>query len=331
MIPTIQTSAPFAVDSGSSWRGTAFMGVMRILLCLMTVLCLSPLQGLILVLHLPGKAILPFFYHRICIRLLNFKLIVRGSISTTGPTLYVANHSSYLDITVLGATLPGCCFVAKQEVAGWPLFGWLARLQRTVFVNRQARSQAGEQTEILRERLGKGDSLVLFPEGTSSDGTRTLPFKSALFAIAQTRIHGRPLTVQPISVTAVALDGIPLGRALRPFYAWYGDMVLLPHLWDIFRMGGMTVVLDFHSPVTLEEFGSRKTLAEHCQKVVAQGVAAAVSGRRHSGDAVMAETCPAFGLLACSLNFQDIRGIFDGFDFESEVYSGDPDAPYFSC
>lgn len=194
------------------------------------------------------------------------------------PTLYIINHCSYLDIGVLGSLIGGS-FVAKAEVAGWPLFGWLARLQRTVFVNRQRRTDtAGQRNEIAR-RLEIGDSLILFPEGTSSDGNRVLPFKTALFSAAEQRIDGRPVTVQPVTIAYVRLDGIPLGHGLRPFYAWYGDMELGLHLWKLAGLGDCTVSVEFHAPVTIDDFGSRKALAAHCRQVIVAGMDRALAGR----------------------------------------------------
>src|SRR5439155_9057911 len=107
------------------------------------------------------------------------------------------------------------------------LFGWLAKLQRSVFINRQVRSTA-DQRDSSAARLAAGEALILFPEGTSGDGVRLLPFKSALFSVADHAASG-PVTVQPVSIAYTRLDGIPLGRALRPFFAWYGSMSLAPH------------------------------------------------------------------------------------------------------
>ncbi len=131
----------------------------------------------------------------------------------------------------------------------------------------------------MTDRLEAGDDLILFPEGTSGDGNRVLPFKSALFSVAERRPHGEPLTVQPVSVAYTALDGVPMGRYLRPSFAWYGDMDLAPHMWESAGLGRLTVVVEFHPPVTFEEFASRKAMADYCQTEVAQGVSAALSGR----------------------------------------------------
>lgn len=258
--------------------GSSGRGALRLSLYLLWTLLLIPLQALAVARGWRLCRTLPRFYHRVCTRLMGLDVVVRGEQVSGGPVLFVSNHSSYLDISVLGSLIPGS-FVAKTEVGTWPFFGLLARLQRTVFVERKARTSVDKQRDDIGGRLDAGDSLILFPEGTSSDGNRTLPFKTALFAVAARRIDGRPLTVQPVSVAATRLDGIPMGIAFRPFYAWYGDMDLVPHLWQAFRLGGMTIEVEFHPPVTIDGFSSRKALADHCQRVVADGVARAISGR----------------------------------------------------
>lgn len=257
--------------------GSSGRGALRLTLYLLWTLLLIPLQALAVARNWRLCRTLPAFYHGACARLIGLDVVVRGQ-QADGPVLFVSNHSSYLDIIVLGSRIPGS-FVAKSEVGSWPFFGLLARLQRTVFVERKARASVDKQRDDIGSRLDAGDSLILFPEGTSSDGNRTLPFKTALFAVAARRIDGRPLTVQPVSIAATRLDGIPMGFAFRPFYAWYGDMDLAPHLWQAFRLGGMTVEVEFHPPVTIDGFSSRKALAEHCHRVISDGVARAISGR----------------------------------------------------
>ncbi|MBF0393589.1 MAG: 1-acyl-sn-glycerol-3-phosphate acyltransferase [Alphaproteobacteria bacterium] len=199
-----------------------------------------------------------------------------GAIADTArPVLFVSNHAGYLDIIVLGALLPAC-FVSKAEVSGWPVFGWLSRLGRTVFIQRKAARSASQRDE-LTARLAAGDSLILFPEGTSSDGNRTLPFKSSLFAIAA-HDQGR-LPVQPISIAYTRLDGMAVGHAWRPLFAWYGAMALVPHFWCYLGLGKVGVELRFHPPTTLAEHASRKALSAACHRVVARGVGEALTGR----------------------------------------------------
>jgi 1-acyl-sn-glycerol-3-phosphate acyltransferase len=218
-------------------------------------------------------------YFRLCNRLLGFHVVTRGAAVTDArPTLFVANHASYLDILILGAVLDAN-FVAKAEVAGWPGFGFLARIAKTVFIDRKRGATVRERNQ-LNTRLAMGDSLILFPEGTSNDGNRVLPFKSAFFAVAQNTIaDGAPLPVQPVSVAYTRLDDRPMGRAFRPFYAWYGDMTLAGHLILALGLGKLTVEVIFHPVVTIADFSDRKGLANHCHDVVSHGVVAALAGR----------------------------------------------------
>ncbi len=218
-------------------------------------------------------------YFRVVTRLLGFQVVVKGAPpSAARPTLFVANHASYLDIIILGSVLEAN-FVAKAEVAGWPGFGYLSRIARTVFVNR-ARGATARERDQLSTRLHAGDSLILFPEGTSNDGNRVLPFKSSLFAVAQMRTgDGKALPVQPVSVAYTRLDGQPMGRAFRPFFAWYGDMTMAGHLFEVLGLGQATVEVVFHPPVTIADFADRKALANHCHDVINHAVVASLCGR----------------------------------------------------
>jgi 1-acyl-sn-glycerol-3-phosphate acyltransferase len=253
-------------------------GLFRVAIYLGWTLMLVPLQILIRATRLPIRGVLPKVYHRGCLRIIGIDVEVRGQPATPGPVLFISNHSSYLDISVLGSLLDAS-FVAKSEVAGWPFFGYLSKLQDTVFIERRVRSEAGQQRDDLQARLAAGSSLILFPEGTSSDGNRTLPFKTALFSVAALDTGGRPLVVQPVSVTATRLSGLPMGRLGRPCYAWYGDMDLVPHLWHAFTAGQMTVEVEFHPPLTPDQWSGRKDLAERCRDAIAGGVSRAIAGR----------------------------------------------------
>ena len=216
----------------------------------------------------------PVIFHRACLRILGVVVEMRGSMIARGPVLFVANHQSYLDILVLGSLVPGS-FVSKADVRDWPFFGLLAKLQRSVFVERR-RHQAKENRHEIEGRLAQGDSLILFPEGTSSDGNRVLGFKSALLSVAERAKDSAALPIQPVSVAYVSVNGLPIGRTWRPYVAWYGDMDLARHLWAFARLGSLRVVVEFHPPVSLLASGSRKALAITCQQRVAAGLAKAL-------------------------------------------------------
>jgi len=256
---------------------STLLAIGRLALYLPLTLVLIPVQATALALSLRAAVRIPMSYHSLVCRIFGIERVVGGSISMARPTLFVSNHASYIDIEVLGSIIEGS-FVAKQEVAEWPLFGMLAKLQRTVFVERNRR-HAGMHRDAMAARFDAGDDLILFPEGTSNDGGRVLPFKSALFSLAEIGRDGGPITVQPVSIAYTHLDGIPLGRHMRPFVAWYGDMDMLPHLLALLGLGRLTVHVDFHAPVTIADFASRKEMADYCQRVVGGGVTAAIYAR----------------------------------------------------
>ena len=179
---------------------------------------------------------LPVVFHRLACRLLRVRVAVRGEPVTGRAVLVVSNHTTWLDIVVL-STLQPMSFIAKSEVAGWPLFGTLARLQRTIFIDRSRRKGAAEANSEIAERLAGGDAIVLFAEGTTSDGGRVLPFRSSLLGAARDAIaragHDGHVLVQPVTVAYPARGGLPVGYGDRPGIAWYGDMDLIPHLVGI--------------------------------------------------------------------------------------------------
>jgi lyso-ornithine lipid O-acyltransferase len=250
----------------------------RILLYLGLTLSLMPVQAVAVAVESGLARRLPRAYHRWVCRILGIRLVLNGFPTAANPALYIVNHTSYLDIEILGAALEAS-FVSKAEVANWPWFGWLAKLQRTVFIDRQKGATIGHRNAIVR-RLDRGDRLILFPEGTSSDGNHVLPFKSSLFSVAEYRRNGVAITVQPISVAYTRLNGIPVGRAYRPFFAWYGDMDMGTHLWHWLGLGVLTVEIAFHPPVTIDQFASRKELTRHCHAVVSAGVSQLLAGRK---------------------------------------------------
>ena len=255
------------------------VAVFRLLaFALFTLAMLPPYMALMAMRAEAAQHYRRFYFRRVC-TICGIRVVASGAPEAQpGPVLFVANHASYIDIIVLGSLLKGA-FVAKTEVAGWPGFGFLARVANTVFVDRKRGGSARER-DLLRQRLDGGGSLILFPEGTSNDGNRVLPFKSSLFAVAQMRTgDGQALPVQPVSLAYTRLDGQPMGRAFRPFYAWYGDMTLAGHLFAALGLGIATVEVVFHPVVTIADFADRKALANHCHDVVSHAVVASLCGR----------------------------------------------------
>jgi 1-acyl-sn-glycerol-3-phosphate acyltransferase len=274
---------------GTPGSMSGFDAVLRAMRAALLVFCfvamtllLIPVQWLAVKLRAPASRVVPLLYHRFLCRLIGIRMTVRGLPEEGRAVLMVANHTSWLDIPILSAQAR-LSFVAKTEVNDWPFFGLLARLQRTVFVARGKRTDTQKQRDEIQRRLGQGDTLVLFPEGTSSDGNRVLAFNSALFSVAEGEIEtleGKaPITVQPVSIAYTRLHGLPLGRSLRPLFAWYGDMSLVPHLWEAFGAGPLDVQIQFHPLVTIRGFASRKELARHCERAIAESMTLAIAGR----------------------------------------------------
>jgi 1-acyl-sn-glycerol-3-phosphate acyltransferase len=245
---------------------------------LLVTLVLMPWQWLAVKCSFPWRRSFPQSYHKFLCRLFGIRLKVIGTPLKNRGVLFVANHTSWLDILIFSAVAP-ISFVAKAEVARWPLFGTLARLQRTVFIDRNRRAQTGEARDQIRERLLQGDGLILFPEGTSNDGNYVLPFKSALMGAAEaTLADGHHVPVQPVCAAYVGSHGLPMGRENRPFYAWYGDMGMVPHLWEALLAGPLDVTVEFFEPMSLDHM-NRKELARAAQAIVRAGMARAIAGR----------------------------------------------------
>ena len=222
------------------------------------------LQALERLLRSRRRLLAPEVAVRVCrwtLRLLGLQVLTEAH-PMGQPGAWVANHSSWLDILVLNAQAP-LVFVAKSEVASWPGIGWLARAMGTLFVRREARGQAAAQAKAVAERLEAGQTLLLFPEGTSSDNRRVLPFRTTLFA--GLLFPGLPegIAVQPVTLAYTA----PEGEDPR-FYAWFGGATLGPHAVAVLaaqRQGAVKVT--FHPPIQVTG-RDRKSLAAAAEAAV---------------------------------------------------------------
>jgi len=247
--------------------------VRRALTIVLWTLVSMLVQSLMIALPGRGKVVFARIYWSTMCRLLGLRVRVigprlRGRTAEGRPIVYVSNHSSWLDIPVLGGQLDGC-FVAKSEVSRWPLVGSIARLGRTVFVSRNRGATVNER-DSMRGRLARGDNLILFPEGTTSDGSRVMPFRSTFFAVAEGE---QPPLIQPVSVAYDRLAGLPTGRASRPLFAWYGDMDLATHYWRLAQYRGLRATILLHPPIDPATFPNRKALARAVWATVADGAA----------------------------------------------------------
>jgi lyso-ornithine lipid O-acyltransferase len=212
-------------------------------------------------------------------RLLRIRVRVVGEPVRDRAVLFVSNHVSWIDIVAIGSVRPAA-FVAKSEVRKWPLVGITAVMQRTVFVERARRHQAADAVSRIVERIESGTPVVLFAEGTSSDGNRVLPFRSALLGAveraAATGAHG--IRIQPMSICYTALHGIPMGRQHRPLVAWYGDLDFMPHIRTLIARGPMDAVVTFGEPVAADAASDRKAMTRQLEGAVRAMMAAALNG-----------------------------------------------------
>jgi 1-acyl-sn-glycerol-3-phosphate acyltransferase len=241
---------------------------------------LMPVQALLLRVSDKGARRFPHWYHRQVCRILGVRLRIEGAVAHDAPVLLVCNHTSWLDIPVLSALAP-VSFVAKLEVGAWPFVSSLARLQRSVFVDRTRRLKAGNAANEITKRLRQGDTIVLFAEGTSSDGNRVLPFKTSLFgAVAGTDAPtADQVVVQTAAIVYTHIHGVPVTRAERPRLGWYGDMEMTSHAWGVLKSGAVTATIKVGPPVPLADFKDRKDLALKSERAVRRDVLAILRGR----------------------------------------------------
>jgi len=225
---------------------------------------------------------LPRWWHRIARRLLGLRIHVHGSIEEHRPLLIAANHSSWKDIIVLAA-VADVVFIAKSEVKTWPVFGWLARWQRSVFVERERRRETGAQVNEVAKRLADGEIVVLFAEGTTSDGNRILGFKSSLFGAAASAVTASPtgnVAIQPVAIAYPHAHGLPLGRYFRPLAAWPGDTTLTPHLLGVLKEGAMDVQVCFGQTIIYDRDSNRKQVTRQVEDQVRRMQQAQLYGAR---------------------------------------------------
>ncbi|MEM7001151.1 MAG: lysophospholipid acyltransferase family protein [Pseudomonadota bacterium] len=226
----------------------------------------------------------PRVFHGFVCRLFGMHVVVRGEPMSTKPTWFVANHVTYMDVFVLGKLIKGS-FLAKSEVAGWPVFGKLAGLQNTLFLERRA-AKAREQVAEVRQHLATRGSLIVFPEGTSTSGDYVGRFRSSLFAATEGVI------IQPVSVVYTQYDGQPMTPQQRERYAWYlpdpskpgvNNRPFLNHFLEGLGLKRSVVEVIFHKPTMIDSEATerasdaRKQCAQACEDAVRHGLHSALN------------------------------------------------------
>ena len=221
---------------------------------------------------------IPVAFHRLFLRLFGIRVTERGTRPQPGiPTLVLANHVSWIDIPVMASLVP-VSFIAKKEIAAWPVFGLFARLQRCIFLDRERRAATAEVNREVAQRLAEGDAVILFPEGTTGDGNRLHPFRSSLVGAARAALgEAGPegVRLQPLAIAYTRRAGLPVTRRDRPEIAWYGDMELVPHFTSFIRGGPLDVVVTWGEPIPFGAASDRKRAATAAEASVRGAILAA--------------------------------------------------------
>lgn len=265
--------------------------IILVLGLLLTLLVLLPIHLPALVLARMGYPLIatwsPVVFHRAALALMGVRLTVDGTLPKHRPLLIVANHVSWLDIAVLGAMAP-LSFVAKSEMQSWPVFGWLAFLQRTIFIRRASRREAGHQANSIAERMTAREIIVLFPEGTTTDGNKLAAFKTPLFEAARFALVNSPVhqaIVQPVAINYDRLHGLPMGRAKRPHVAWPGEIGLVESLVGIVSTGALDVTVKMSEAINFTEESKRKIVSAQAHKAIRDMLTRVDRSTSHQGGA----------------------------------------------
>jgi 1-acyl-sn-glycerol-3-phosphate acyltransferase len=247
-------------------------------------LVLLPLQCLCLYFDWGLRRYLPRIWHRIVCFWFGIRIHIHGGLESRRPLMLASNHSSWMDILVLSA-IADVAFIAKSEVRDWPIFGLFARLQKSVFIEREQKRKTGDQVNEIADRMAGGEIMVLFPEGTTSDGNRLLDVKSSLFGAAAAALQQAPegiVYVQPVAVAYTGVYGVPMGRYYRPVAAWPGDIELLPHLKGILACGAIDVDVSFGEAVEYHADTNRKQVSVTVADRIRTMLSDSLLGRRAS-------------------------------------------------
>ena len=255
--------------------------VLKMILCFLVVMVFVIIQWPLLRLWPAAARWYPVWIDRTLLGILGIRVVVQGKLAQDSPTLIVSSHSSWIDILSIGSIGPAS-FVSKQEVRDWPFVGFLATLIRTVFIDRTRRQATGSATELLANRLIAGDRMVLFPEGTSSDGNRVLPFKSAIIGAVEKAVLGSDIddmAIQPMAVAFVRYRGLPMSRSERPHFTWFGDMEFAPHVWGVMLSGPAEIIISVGEPLRHSQYPDRKDMTRQLEIEVKRMLLSSILGR----------------------------------------------------
>jgi len=234
------------------------------------LIVIIPAQAAIIALRLPVWQVLPRLFHRIGCIFLGLRVTVIGEPATGRPTLLVSNHISWTDIVAVGS-VADVTFVAKREVGEWFFVGMMARLQKTIFVDRTRRSDAGRTSREMGAHMAGGNAVLLFAEGQSDIGTHVLPFRSALVGAAQLAMieaGASEVLIQPLTIAYTRLQGLPVGRSERSLIAWIKSRSVGQNIRDILAGPVKQVTVVFGTPRPLHGTDNRKLVTRAAESDV---------------------------------------------------------------
>ena len=225
-----------------------------------------PIQFLLILVKSNLRFFLPLIFHKFLLKILGIRLSIKGRPSERKPLILIGNHCSYLDIIILGSVLP-VCFVAKSEIKGWFLFGTLASLQNSIFIDRR-NFKALDSLKKISKNLSSNFAIIIFPEGTTNNGKRVLKFRASLFKIFE---DDPTLGLQNFSLCYTHINSMPLDNRMRPNIAWYGEMNLITHLKRLLNYSSIGAKLQFH-PSIVPHGVTRKIISEESREQVIKGI-----------------------------------------------------------
>ncbi len=225
-----------------------------------------PIQFLLILVKSNLRFFLPLIFHKFLLKILGIRLSIKGKPSERKPLILIGNHCSYLDIIILGSVLP-VCFVAKSEIKGWFLFGTLASLQNSIFIDRR-NFKALDSLKKISKNLSSNFAIIIFPEGTTNNGKRVLKFRASLFKIFE---DDPTLGLQNFSLCYTHINSMPIDNRMRPNIAWYGEMSLITHLKRLLNYSSIGAKLQFH-PTIVPHGVTRKIISEESREQVIKGL-----------------------------------------------------------
>ena len=250
----------------------SILRLVSILIFLLLVIIISiPIQIFFNMIGFKLKKLYPQYFYRL------IKLVIGININFDKTkinkanlgVLYIANHVSWFDIICLG-TLLKARFIAKKEVSEMGIFGFLAKLSNTFFIDNSNKSKIIEYNNFIQKKLRNGENFIIFPEGTTSDGNGILDFKSSMLECAFDK--NNQINIQPISICYTKINNVPMGIYLRRNIAWVGDTPMIVAMVNFLRSGRITVDIIFHDLMSINNFRNRKELASYCEKQILNGI-----------------------------------------------------------